>query len=215
MFGEISSQLTCGKLKLLKQSLLAFSPHQPCPFISLPPSVPHTYLITFFLFWQLPPTSSHSSLLLLSKSISHPLSLLLPTTHTLPWVFSNSLQTAFNSFSIRGPVNLPAFCFLNLPPPCTEGSFPWVLWQQKWTLVILLSWQSGSFWLRSVEARLSLFCLPWCPCPTPKPAPEYTNTHLYPQGAAFTESVECCDTGAASPAWLDWKIKDFQCFKCN
>lgn len=78
VFGEISSQLTCGKLKLLKQSLLVlFS--QPCPFIPLPPSKPHTYLITFFLFWQLPPTCSHSSLLLFSNSISHLLSLLLST----------------------------------------------------------------------------------------------------------------------------------------
>lgn len=70
------------KLKLLKQSLLVlFS--QPCPFIPWPPPKPHTYLITFFLFWQLPPTCSHSSLLLFSNSISHLLSLLLPTpTHS-------------------------------------------------------------------------------------------------------------------------------------
>lgn len=70
------------KLKLLKQSLLVlFS--QPCPSVPWPPPKPHTYLITFFLFWQLPPTCSHSSLLLFSNSISHLLSLLLPTpTHS-------------------------------------------------------------------------------------------------------------------------------------
>lgn len=58
VFGESSSQLTCGKLKLLKQSLLAsFSPTLSLHSFT-PPLEPHTYLITFFLVWQLPPTLS-------------------------------------------------------------------------------------------------------------------------------------------------------------
>lgn len=193
MFGEISSQLTCGKLKLLKQSLLAFfTPTS--SLIPLPPREPHTYLITFFLIWQLPPTHSHSSLLLLSKTISHPLSSLLPTTHTLPW---GDRQLSVNRYQL---IFRPLSCEFTCP---LMPSFPWVLWRQKWTLVILLLWQNASFCWRSSNSHVSLSQLQRLHLNS------QTHTHLYAQSHGVFLYWSCII--GMTGLWS----KDLLLFKCK
>lgn len=211
VFGEISSQLTCGKLKLLKQSLLVlFS--QPCPFIPLPPSKPHTYLITFFLFWQLPPTCSHSSLLLFSNSISHLLSLLLSTptlshgcflTHCKPLSTPSqatvlSIYLSFVAWTCHRRVTRDRF-----PRSCDSKSE-----HLSYYFCVRVA-LSGS-----EQSSLPCLCTISHGVPTPKTAPEFTNTHLDTQ----TTTTACCMIlfyyfFRAESAWLDREFKNVLCFK--
>lgn len=128
----------------------------------------HTYLITFFLVWQLPPTHSHSLLLLFSESISHLLPLPLPPTHTLPWGFSNSLP------SNRSPSDVlsiyQSFGAWTCHRLVTRDGFSESSDGKSGN--ILLSWQSGSLRLRSVCVCESRCCFSWCPHPA------FTNRHV-------------------------------------
>lgn len=188
MFGEISSQLTCGKLKLLKQSLLAFSR------TNLVPSSPYLPLCRT-------PTWSPS----FSFDSSLPLALILH--------YYSSLSLSLTLFLCCYPLRtLSPGCFPTLCKPLSTHSLSAVLS----IYLLFVSWtchrlaprdrfrgscdsksEHLSYYFRdrvalsgSEVSRLACLCSVSHGVPVQlQRRPLNTQTHLYPQGVAFSESV--------------------------